>query len=287
MTSKKSFILSAIAFPAVLGAQTLVTNLGTPEYSHIGTGADNAYTVAQSATTAANGFTFEVNFTASAADVAQSGKNVLLMEIGGTANGVGLVLQNGVPMFVVKINSTDAQVPEYSLTSQADMTWADQTGGSTSLRVVGAASSFGTLVAGQSYSIALTWDNAHTFSLGVQQGIGGIYTVDTFTTTDNVPATNSWIGGASGGAISIGGATSLGNLGGFSGNNAGIDAGIWDVSNYQAFSDLEAINGSYWNGVGIIVPTTAAIPEPNTFPLLVVCGLFAAMKFPGLRSRRV
>lgn len=172
----------------------------------------------------ANGFTFNITFTPTAADLSGT---VLLMEIGGTSNGSGLYLIDGVPTFISKQGSNDATLP----TSLND----------TSLPTIAVQSSVGTLVAGTEYSLASAWNHAGKLDLAVFNGT--TLTPDTFTITGTP---GDWSGNES---LSVGIKTSNASTGGLSGNDASSNFGPpFDVHECKGVERIGNISRAiYWN----------------------------------------
>ncbi|QJE95330.1 LamG-like jellyroll fold domain-containing protein [Luteolibacter luteus] len=103
------------------------------------------------------GFTFNVVFTPSAADLTGT---VLLSEIGGTSNGVSLVLLDGVPTLISKQTSSGAALPSST--------------NDTSLPIIAVQSPVGIVNAGTSYSFAATWNHLGTLELAVRPQGGAV-----------------------------------------------------------------------------------------------------------------
>ena len=102
------------------------------------------------------GWTMNTTFTPAAVDL-MAGETRLIMEIGGTTNGTGLWLVDGVPTLALKTGG--------SVAAQASFVAND-------LSIVDNAaaiySSFGSLIAGTQYSIAASWNADNQFALAVQ-----------------------------------------------------------------------------------------------------------------------
>ncbi len=180
--------------------------------------------------TLADGFAFNLTFTP---DVADLSGTVLLMEIGGTSNGSGLYLVDGVPTFIGKQGTNDAALPA-SLND-------------TTLPAIAVQSSGGALTAGSEYSFAATWDHAGNLNLALYDGT--TLTPDAFTLT-GTPA--DWSGNES---LSVGLQTNNGSTGGLSGNNEASDFGApFDVDLCNRFAFLGNIcRALYWNDHAAIV----------------------------------
>ena len=132
------------------------------------------------ATTTADGFTYNIEFAPDPADL--SGL-VLLMEIGGTTNGAGLFLIDGVPTLALKTGA--AGTPPASETL-SDLDFSD---GAASLF-----SSFGSVTAGNSISVAATWGLNNAYSLAVQDNTAQFSTLDTETITGQSATNYNWEG---------------------------------------------------------------------------------------------
>ncbi|MCA9247432.1 MAG: PEP-CTERM sorting domain-containing protein [Planctomycetales bacterium] len=209
----------------------------------------------------ANGLTFHVSFTPSAADIASASTAVNLIDVGGSSNGTGLYLVGGELFFISKMNGAPADV--YS-TASNDLDF------SSGNSMIGAKSSYGTLSAGVEYTVAAMYDPLNvgneSLTLAVMSDLSPQLTTDVFSLT-GVGAKNNWsgddsvtflIGGSSGGATS----------------NIGSD--IFNQTDIlgNPFTGIVG-RGFYFNAQANLV----AIPEPST-ALLLGAGLL------GLVARR-
>ena len=211
-----------------------------------------------------NGFTFNLEFSPAAADLSGT---VLLMEIGNTANGTGLFLVNGVPTFVSKQGSADANQPEYVPAGLPDLDFNNQPAdtnniyaitNANSFGVVAAQASSGALQAGRRYSLALSFDFTNKFELGLESC--GHVTTNIFITTG--PTNAAWPGNSS---LTVGGGwITKASVGGLGGNTAGVNHDpTWDVDFCKNFAGTIE-RGIYWNAVGVVTgaQAMAAIQVP-------------------------
>ncbi len=199
----------------------------------------------------AKGLTFNITFVPVAADLSGT---VTLMEIGGTSNGTGIYLIDGVPVFVSKQNSGDNQTPgAFDDTDVSDNEMAVD-------------HSFGTLTAGTEYSVAArlnTVDGELDFL--VRDNIDGTLTADAFTLTGETTSKN-WSGNDT---FSVGFAHSAdkGSRGGLAGKSS--DQGApWDVDLMDTAFDGTIDRAVYWN-----------IPEPAS-------AVFLLLGLPAMIRRR-
>lgn len=186
-----------------------------------------------------NGFTFNITFNPTAADLAGTR---LLIEIGGTSNGSGLYLVDGVPTFIGKQGANDAALP----TSLND----------TTLNTIAVQSSSGKLLSGTEYSFSVSWNQAGTLELKVAEGAG-------------TPLLNSFaISGAPGNwsgndTLSVATLAKV-NAGGLSGNNAGNVFGLpFDVDNASSFLG-NVSRALFWNA-SAVTPLTLTSPVVQGF----------------------
>ncbi len=211
-----------------------------------------------------NGFTFNLEFIPAASDLTGT---VLLMEIGHTANGTCLLLVNGVPTFVSKQGSADANQPEYTPAGLPDLDFNNQAAdtnnvnaitNANSFAVVAAQSSSGALQTGLRYSLALSFDFTNKFELGLESC--GVVTTNIFFTTG--PTNAAWPGNNS---LTVGGGwTVKASVGGLGGNTAGVNHDpAWDVDFCKNFAGAIE-RGIYWNVAGVVTgaQATAAIQIP-------------------------
>ncbi|MEI8040892.1 MAG: discoidin domain-containing protein [Verrucomicrobiota bacterium] len=255
-----------LALPIALQAAVIVNlNPSTASYNG-GVVDDGGVTGSQSGigfATTGNGLTFNIEFSPAADDLSGT---VLLVEIGGTANGTGLYLVDGVPTFVSKQGSGDVRVPEFALPTP-DLDFADQAGGVNSIGVVAAQSDFGVLSAGQTYTVALTWDQATRFQLGVESD--GAVTTNNFTVTRTI---GNWAGNST---LSVGSFSSKGNVGGLAGANASNNLGApWDVDLAKPFAGT-ILRALYWNARASLTAVT------NLAPWEVNLTVMASSAIPG------
>ncbi len=195
--------------------------------------------------TASAGMTFNITFTPEEEDLSGT---VLLMEIGGSFNGSGLYLVDGVPAFVSGWNSGGSgQAPQpFDDTVLND---ADE--------YLAVDSEVGALSAGLETTVAVVLDNSSgILRLAVQNALG--QDDDLFLVTGSASNQN-WHGDRS---LSVG--LNIGNFTSRGGLNA-VDAdrfyreGVKDLAG--TIGDTDAL---YWNDVGVIVP------EPSTWALALV-----------------
>ncbi len=180
-----------------------------------------------------HGFTFNVIFTPAEEDLSGT---ALLIEIGGSSNGVALVLVDGIPTVVSKQSSGGAAYPDSA--------------NDTSLPVIAVQSGIGALEAGTSYSFAAAWNHLGTLELAVRPTSGS--TVATpFAITGNP---GNWSGNDT---ISIGiPAPSTGSWGAFSSTEG----------TPFSFGSLQAFTGGihralFWNDYAFVTPPTPPVVE--------------------------
>ncbi|MDB6079357.1 MAG: LamG protein, partial [Akkermansiaceae bacterium] len=166
------------------------------------------------------GFTFNVAFAPLAEDLAGTR---LLIEIGATSNGSGLYLIDGVPTFVGKQGSGDAQVPS-SLNDATLPTLALQ-------------SSIGKLEAGTSYSLSVSWNQAGTLELKAVPD-GGTVVFNSFSISGTP---GNWSGNDTLGVKTIG----RDNLGGLAGKDS-VKGAPFDVDNTSSFAG-QISRALFWN----------------------------------------
>lgn len=182
----------------------------------------------------ANGFTFNIAFIPTAADLTGTR---LLIEVGATSNGSGLYLVEGVPTFIGKQGASDAALP----TSLND----------TTLNTIAVQSSIGKLTAGTAYSVAASWNHAGTLEITA--------TVDGGTRVRNsfgiAGAPGNWSGNDTLSVKEIGRT----NAGGLSGNNAANVFGLpFDVDNATSLAGSVS-RALFWNAHDV-TPLTLTPP---------------------------
>ncbi|MAT68698.1 MAG: hypothetical protein CMJ58_04170 [Planctomycetaceae bacterium] len=193
------------------------------------------------------GWTMNATFTPTAADLA-AGETRLIMEIGGTSNGTGLWLIDGVATLALKTGG-GADVPPSSLIAN-DLDITDNT--------AAIYSSFGKLTAGNEVTFAATWDANDTFTVALQDNTAQVGVIQTarVTGTDN---NYNWYGNSTFLEGDLAG--SIGSYGGlneatgnpFSADNAANFAGFFDGNDTL-----------FWNA-----PATLALSDPAK-PVLTV-----------------
>ena len=187
-----------------------------------------------------NGLTFNIAFTPTAADLDRAApadaRTVLLIEIGGTSNGFGLYLIDGVPTVISKQGSSDATLPA-SLND-------------TSLNAIAVQSPIGKLNAGTAYSFSTSWNHLGTLELKVQPD-GGSPVVSSHTISGTP---GNWSGSDTLSVKTL----SAANAGGLSGNNAtNVFGPPFDVHN--AFSFAGAVSRAlFWNASSVTPPVPTA-----------------------------
>jgi VCBS repeat-containing protein len=146
------------------------------------------------------GLAFQVTFTPAAGDLDSATAAVNLIEIGGDANGSGLYLLGGEVHFISKMSGGAADVPnafnDLDFASGNDM--------------IGAKSSFGTLVAGTIYTVIVDYDpltNAMLDIAVITPGGGSVS--DNFALT-GVGSRTNWTGDDSASALRAGNITNFG-----------------------------------------------------------------------------
>ncbi|MEK7949592.1 LamG domain-containing protein [Luteolibacter soli] len=186
------------------------------------------------------GLTFNIAFTPTAADldraVPADARTVLLIEIGGTSNGFGLYLIDGVPTVLSKQGSNDATLPA-SLND-------------TSLNAIAVQSPIGKLNAGTAYTFSASWNHLGTLELKVQPD-GGSAVVSSHAISGTP---GNWSGNDTLSVKTI----SAANAGGLAGNNAGNVFGPpFDVNN--AFSFAGSVSRAlFWNASSVTPPVATA-----------------------------
>ncbi|VGO13309.1 hypothetical protein PDESU_01865 [Pontiella desulfatans] len=196
-----------------------------------------------------NGFAFNVTFIPSTAD---SNGTVMVAEIGGTSNGSGIYLVNGVPTFISKQGSSDGVVQD----SLAD----------TGLPAVAVQSTYGALSAGTEYTLAATWDHAGILGLAVFDGSSVV--PDTFATTGSA---DDWSGNET---LSVGIKSNNGSTGGLSGNNSSGDFGVFDVTQASGLQlPCNIVRAMYWNDYASFVAPTSVYTRVNAGAMEIGEGL--------------
>ncbi|MDA7882070.1 PEP-CTERM sorting domain-containing protein [Akkermansiaceae bacterium] len=196
------------------------------------------------ASTQANGLTFNITFTPTAADLTGV---VTLMEIGGQSNGTAMYLFNGVPVFLSKTAGGAAYtIPD---------TTFDTSG-------IAVAHSSGALSIGIETTVAAIYNPV---SGALSLAVGATPVTDTFTITD--PKLN-WNGNnsLSAGLMSVNNGDRSGTF--------GNPAEAFGVNVKSLENALGASDAYYWNDSNA---TVIAIPEPSAALLggLGLLGLFA------------
>ena len=233
--------LACLALPMALQADVLVTNLSpiTAVYDG-GTIATTAGGLAQP--NLAGGHAFNIEFTPTADDLSGT---VLLLEIGGTSNGTGLYLIDGVLTYVTKHNGTDDALPTGLNDTAIDPAAA-------------VTNSYGTVSAGVAYSVAASWDQGGHLILAIQADEQMTGKIDTITMTG---AFGNWSGDESfsvGQNPRLGAGGPGGSVGGLAGEVAGDEYGApFDVEDDAETPLLKSFSGTiaralYWNAVGEI-----------------------------------
>ncbi|MCW1923121.1 LamG domain-containing protein [Luteolibacter arcticus] len=185
------------------------------------------------------GLTFSIAFTPTATDldVPANARTVLLIEIGGTSNGFGLYLVDGVPTVLSKQSSNDVTVPA-SLND-------------TSLPAIAVQSPIGKLNAGTAYSFSASWNHLGTLELSVTPD-GGSAVVSSHAISGTV---GNWSGGDTINVKTL----SVANAGGLAGNNAGNVLGSpFDVHNASSFAGSVS-RALFWN-VSSVTPQVSTAP---------------------------
>jgi len=228
--------------PLASSPRTLIVDLDAAQALYDGGGVDDGGTAGSAsgvaAPTTAKGFTFNITFIPSPQD---TNGTVLLMEIGGTSNGSGLYLVNGVPTLIGKMASADGNLPS----GLNDL----QLGGSTAEWAV--QSSYGKVLPGLEYIIAVSWNHVSTLRFGVHDGTS--LTSDSFATT-GTPLSN-WYGNNT---LSAGIQSNDGSTGGLSGNSGTAYGPPFDVKLVDGVQLPGNISRAvYWNDFASIVPPPA------------------------------
>lgn len=207
------------------------------------------------------GHAFNIEFAPVAGDLSGT---VLLMEIGGTANGTGLYLINGVLVYITKHGGTDAAVPSGLNDTSIDPAAA-------------VSSTFAPLTAGVTYSAAASWSQASELVLAVKPA-GGAMTREVFTLSGTF---GNWSGDESfsvGQNPRISGGGPGGTVGGLAGEGVGNEPGApFDVESDADVQLLKSFAGTisralYWNAVGEIASGVTAAPafslKPGTYTVI-------------------
>ncbi len=233
-------------------AEILVTNLNVATAIYDG-GPTNIPPTTLPAPDYALGHSFNLEFTPTPDDLSGT---VVLVEIGGTANGTGIYLIDGVPTYVTKHNSGDPFVPAslFDTSVRPDAATRGE---------AAVTNSFGSLLAGTNYSVGVTWNQAGQLQFAVQTAVTG--------KLDNITFTgffNNWAGDRSFSvALNPRTATPAQSVGGLAGEVAGAELGPpWDVESDANVVFLKGFAGTltraiYWNQAGSLGPTS---PPPAT-----------------------
>jgi hypothetical protein len=267
MTTKTKQLLTAL-IPASLIASApaaLVMTAATADYTG-GAVDDGGTTGSVSLIGAADnalGGTLEITATLAAADLTGT---VPLIEIGGTSNGFGIVLIDGIPTVALKAGSGDGFTP--ASLNDLDM------GTTNGTRPVASQISTIALLAGETYTFAASYNGANEIVFGVQSSTNALANTLTLTGQPNNAGNPNWSGNDT---LTIGAYTDLGSTAPMSGQVTGTDLGApWDIDDATPFAGT-VVSGSYWNSVQPIV----AVPEPSGIALVLV-GLSSSI----LRRRR-
>lgn len=190
------------------------------------------------------GATFNIAFTPTSADLDRAtpseARTVLLIELGGSSNGIGLYLIDGVPTLLSKQGSNDVTVPA-SLND-------------TSLPAIAVQSPIGKLNAGTGYSFSASWNHLGTLELKVQPD-GGTVTTTTFVISGTP---SNWSGNDT---LSVKTVPTAGSVGGLAGSNAANVLGApFDVHNAFSFAG-NVSRAVFWNASAVTPPvaTTPAV----------------------------
>ncbi|QDU89625.1 hypothetical protein Pla175_30180 [Pirellulimonas nuda] len=190
-SSRLLALLLLAALPATCRADNLTglsTGFGNLNFIFSGTtanvGLGNAISNSPNGYTA--GFAFNATFTPTVADLAL-GETRLIQEIGGTSNGVGLWLIDGVPTLAIK-SAVSAGPTGAALASSLVANDLDLLDNAAAIY-----SSFGPLTAGNLVSVAATWNGAKGFSLAVQDDTAQLGVVQS-TDVRGASSTFNWFG---------------------------------------------------------------------------------------------
>jgi hypothetical protein len=256
-----SVIAISAAFATVANSAVIVNVGASPFTTAIttagGSGANTNTLQPNPAINQGAGLTMNFTITPGANDVAGT---VLLAEIGGTSNGTGLYLVNGVPTLISKPSAGNATVTPSGLndTNLADKTLAVQAGNAP-------------LLAGTSYSLAAVYDLAGAKARLAYTADGSNFVDSAYTFTNTAGATN-WNGNNSL-SIVVNSLRQDGNpLQGYRGGlSEDINSGVFYAgSSVDGTGGVKDFTGSVsqaalWNAVGTIV-----VPEPVSLALLAV-----------------
>jgi hypothetical protein len=189
------------------------------------------------------GATFNITFTPTSADLERvnpnTARSVLLIEVGGTSNGIGLYLIDGVPTLLSKQGSNDVTIPA----SLSD----------TTLPAIAVQSPIGKLNAGSTYSVSASWDHINTIEIKVQpQGGSSITSRHLISGTPG-----NWSGNDT---LSVKTISNTGSVGGLAGNDAANQLGApFDVHNAFSFTG-NVSQALFWNASAVTPPVPSA-PE--------------------------
>ncbi|HEX6960949.1 MAG TPA: hypothetical protein VF175_03725 [Lacipirellula sp.] len=200
------------------------------------------------------GWTMNATFTPTAADL-EVGQTRLIMEIGGTVNGTGLWLVDGIATLALKSSITpnpSVAAPTSFIANDLDLTDS----------AAAIYSSFGKLTAGNEVTVAATWDANQTFTMAVQDSViqRGVLQTANVTGTSN---SYNWYGNSTFMEGEIPATAVLGNYGGL--NNGADPTNPLHESRAQNFAGF--FNGPetlFWNE-----PATLTLADPAK-PVLTI-----------------
>jgi hypothetical protein len=234
--------------------------------------------------TRANGMTMNVTVTPLAADLTGT---VLLMEIGGSTNGTGFYLINGVPTFVSKQSSGSSYDPSPANDSAMSSTDSSITVSTGTPLVAGTTYSLAAIMSFAQVSSGSTTYVCSNVTLGMEAGSGPVsafsFPITDTDTTAAAPGSINWdgnntlsYGAADTTNTSTTGGTTYGYRGGLSDDTTG--GGVFYDNNSGSFSGTLG-QGLFYNSTGSIV----GVPEPLSASTVL---LTAAALGAGRRRRR-